>query len=339
MEERRLKLSYSSVSVYEKCPLQYKFLYVDKLPTIPTPALSFGESLHSALEWFYSGDTPHPPTLQQLLEKLDELWVSEGFQCLRADCHGNEIDQEEKYKAHAREVLTAFYYANAPNFRLPLALEHRFSLDLGEFVLTGRIDRVDRHPDGSYEIIDYKTNRRLPTLDQLREDLQLPIYQFAAGEIWGITPAKLTFYYLLPNQRYSTGGLDSERVEKSINRIREIAQRIQEGHFQPSRNPLCPWCDFNQHCPLMAQGRPELTSLARRYVDLLRRRKLIDEMMSELAERLNDLWGEDLPHTIEEEDFSLCRVFSDDGWSYQFIESKAREEIIEKKMEDETPTE
>ncbi len=334
MEESRLKLSYSSISVYEKCPLQYKFQYVDRLPMEPTPALSFGASLHSVLEWFYSVGTPHPPKLEELLAKLDELWVSEGFDRIRANSPGNGQDQEEKYKAHAREVLTIFYHSNASSFRLPLALEHRFSLDLGDFLLTGCIDRVDRHPDGSYEIIDYKTNRRLPTLDQLREDLQLPIYQLAASEIWGIIPAKLTFYYLLPNQKYSTGGFDATRMEMAINRIREVARRIGEGHFQPKRNPLCPWCDFAAQCPLIAEGRSELAYLADRYADLLHRRRIIEDMMSEIADRIDELWPEDQPHAIHGENFSIKRVSSQQGWIYQLIESETREDArVEEPMD------
>jgi hypothetical protein len=46
-----LRLSYSAVSTYEKCPLSYRFQYIEKIEVKPTPYLSFGKSLHSALEW------------------------------------------------------------------------------------------------------------------------------------------------------------------------------------------------------------------------------------------------------------------------------------------------
>jgi ATP-dependent helicase/DNAse subunit B len=50
-----LRLSYSSISTYEKCPFQYFLQYVERLEMPRSPALSFGSSLHGALERFHSG--------------------------------------------------------------------------------------------------------------------------------------------------------------------------------------------------------------------------------------------------------------------------------------------
>ena len=48
----------------------------------------------------------------------------------------------------------------------PIWLEKQFQFKLGPHVLRGRVDRVDRLPDGGYELIDYKTGRP-QTLAQL----------------------------------------------------------------------------------------------------------------------------------------------------------------------------
>ena len=55
-----MKISYSAISSYQTCPLAYKFQYVDRLPTAPSPALSFGQSLHEVLRWFYDVPTEDP---------------------------------------------------------------------------------------------------------------------------------------------------------------------------------------------------------------------------------------------------------------------------------------
>jgi RecB family exonuclease len=311
-----LKLSYTKINIYEKCPLQYKYQFVDELPIEPSPARSFGESLHAALEWFYSVDTPHPPDLESLLHKLDEVWISEGYR-KRGDPSGGDLeDEEERYKAHARDVLTRFYYANASRFLLPVAVEKKFGIDMGDFLITGRIDRVDRHPDGTYEIIDYKTHRKLPTLESLKEDLQLPIYQYAAAGIWGVTPGKLTFYYLLPNQKYTTRGFDQEQMERFLERIRSVAKNIEAGKFEPRRNSLCPWCSFKELCPEATSERPQLTALIDRYADLSRRRRLLEGMIEELDRELHELWSEDLPDTIHSERHVLHRKPTEKGWVY-----------------------
>src|SRR5207249_7922371 len=108
------------------------------------------------------------------------------------------------YLDHARQVLADYHRANAASFRVPAALEFRFSIEVEGVPLTGTIDRLARIPGGGYEIIDYKTSRRLPPKAVVDRDLQLSVYYLAAREIWGIEPERLTLYYLLPNQRMTT---------------------------------------------------------------------------------------------------------------------------------------
>ena len=47
-------LSFSAVSLYQRCPLAFKFKYIDGLPEeTVSSSLVFGGSVHSALElWF-----------------------------------------------------------------------------------------------------------------------------------------------------------------------------------------------------------------------------------------------------------------------------------------------
>ena len=272
-----LRLSYSAISAYERCPLSYRYRYVDGIEEEPSPHLSFGRSLHAALEWLYRRDVPVPPTLQELLDHLDSCWSSDGFE-------GEE--QESSFLEHAREVLSCFYHVNVADFRLPVALEERFELDMDGYVLSGVIDRVDRHPDGRYEIIDYKTNRRLPELSRLRDDLQLPIYQLACGEVWGIMPSKLTFYYLVPNQRYSTRPLDVGGMARVRERIGRVAERISAGDFEPTSNRLCPWCSYRDICPEAQRGDDDRESYRARHRALLSRRERLDELILELESEM-----------------------------------------------------
>ena len=66
-----MRLSYSSIDAYETCPARFKFQYEDRIPGKPSPALSFGDSLHQALFHFHSRPVPEPPALEELHEMLD----------------------------------------------------------------------------------------------------------------------------------------------------------------------------------------------------------------------------------------------------------------------------
>lgn len=52
------RLSFSRVDTYERCPLLFRFRYVDKLPSTPSPDLSWGSSIHAALEAWWDQKLP-----------------------------------------------------------------------------------------------------------------------------------------------------------------------------------------------------------------------------------------------------------------------------------------
>jgi putative RecB family exonuclease len=235
-----MRLSYSSISTYETCPAKYRFQYEDRLPTGSSPALSFGDSLHRALYRFHDRPVPVAPTLDELLEMLEAGWTSDGYR---------DTSEEQLYLEHGRQVLSEYHRANADAFRIPAALEFRFTVEVEGVELSGMIDRLDRIPGGGYEIIDYKTSRRLPPKAVVDRDLQLSLYHLAAREIWGIEPERLTLYFLLPGQRMSTFRTASD-ADDLKRRIATVAERIAAGKFEPRQNPLCDWCDFQRVCPL-----------------------------------------------------------------------------------------
>jgi putative RecB family exonuclease len=235
-----MKRSYSSISTYELCPLKWRFQYEERLPTSTSPALAFGDSLHRALHRFHDRPVPVAPSLGELHEMLDDEWVSAGYR---------DPGEEETYRAHGHQVLAEYHRDNAPSFRIPAALEHRFTIEIEGAEVSGVIDRMDRIPGGGYEIIDYKTSRRLPPRNRVDADLQLSVYYLAAREIWGIEPDRLTLYFLLPGERMTTVRTRTD-ADELRRRIATVAERIAAGKFEPRANPLCDWCDFQARCPL-----------------------------------------------------------------------------------------
>ena len=235
-----MKLSYSSIDTYETCPARYKFQYEDRLPRQETPALSFGDVLHRVLYRFHNRPVPVAPSLEELHEMLEDEWSDHVF--------ATESDAS-LYREHAWQILAEYHAENAGSFRIPAALEHRFVVDVDGVQLQGVIDRMDRIPGGGYEIIDYKTSRRLPPKHYVDTDLQLSLYYLAAQEIWGIEPERLTLYYLIPGQRMSTFRTPA-MTQETRHRVATVAERISAGKFEPRQNPLCDWCDYQPFCPL-----------------------------------------------------------------------------------------
>jgi putative RecB family exonuclease len=280
-----MRLSYSSINTYETCPAKYRFQYEERLPSAPSAALSFGDSLHQALHRFHSRPVPVAPSIEELHEILEAVWVGEGFA---------DVSEEQMYLDHGRQVLAQYHRENADHYRIPAALEFRFQIDVEGVTLSGVIDRMDRIPGGGYEIIDYKTNRRLPPQSRINDDLQLSIYALAAREVWGIEPERLTLYYLLPGQRMSTTR-GAREIDELRRRIATVAERIEAGKFEPRQNPLCDWCDFQALCPLFRhkiekeQGdpAPRMTQIVEEWISLKRQGREVYRRIDELAGLIN----------------------------------------------------
>ena len=280
-----MRLSYSSMNTYETCPAKFKFQYEDRVPQGRSAALSFGDSLHRALHLFHNRPVPVAPSADELLEMLDACWVSEGF---------TNDSEERTYQDHGRQVLSQYHRENADDYRIPAALEFRFTIDVEGVALSGVIDRMDRIPGGGYEIVDYKTNRRLPPQARIDQDLQLSIYHMAAREIWGIEPERLTLYYLLPGQRMTTVRTPRD-VDELRRRIGVVAERIEAGLFEPRQNPLCDWCEYQALCPLFRhrfeqeQGdpAPRMTQIVDEWIGLKRKGREVYRRIDELAGLIN----------------------------------------------------
>src|SRR5215211_3325127 len=233
---RGLMLSASDIDTYRICPLKYKFARVFRIPQEPTIHQRFGIVLHQVLERFHGQGGGSLDTLMDLFEAA---WRRNGF---------GESDDELQFRARAVEALRRYWELDRSSDAEPVWFERSFAFRLGPHLLRGRVDRVDRHPDGSYELIDYKTGRA-KTEDELREDVQLSVYQMGAREAWGLETSAQSYLYVLTGEKVPVEHSDEEldRVRATVS---EIAGGILKQRFEPTPSPeICRFCDYRIICP------------------------------------------------------------------------------------------
>jgi CRISPR/Cas system-associated exonuclease Cas4 (RecB family) len=152
--------------------------------------------------------------------------------------------------------LERFYKHNQPwNFNV-VDLESRFEVDLENHTLAGIIDRIDKNED-VYEIIDYKTARKMPSKENIDKNLQMSIYHLGLTKRWPhLNPSKikLSFYFLKHGEKISTSR-SPEQLENTkkfiLKTIDEIEQKIKDNYnFPPLPSGLCDWCGYRQMCPM-----------------------------------------------------------------------------------------
>jgi CRISPR/Cas system-associated exonuclease Cas4 (RecB family) len=233
---------------------------------------------------------------------LDRNWIPDGY---------TDAKHEARNRSHAVEILTRFHRDNAASYALPAALEERFEIDVDGVRVSGQIDRMDRLPDGGYEIIDYKTSRRLPDLATVEESLQLSMYHLAAREKWGIDPERLTLYFVVHGQPMSTPGRTDAQIDAVRRHVVTIAERIDAGRFEPKQSKLCDYCDYQPICPvfrnagerLRGESDAEIGAAVDEWV------RLADEAAS-IRERMRELETTLLPFSLRHD---YARLFTAEG--------------------------
>jgi putative RecB family exonuclease len=200
---------------------------------------SFGTCIHACVEHFYRVRTPPPPSLEKLLDFYRAHWISEGYET---------PEDEAGYQAYGEEILTTFWNTHAPDFRMPVAVEKLFMLDVEGVKVRGYIDHVAKLDSGALSVIDYKTNRDLFTAEYVENDLQLTIYQLAAEQLWHLPVEKLTLYHLRSNTPCTAPGRSPEVLQEARELILDVADRITRQAFPATLNQYCP-CDYPEHCP------------------------------------------------------------------------------------------
>ena len=80
IEKRPLVLSYSQISIYQQCPLKYKFQYIERRPSKPSPHLDFGITIHNTLKDFHEDFDPNRASLADLLNLYEKSWLAEGYE-------------------------------------------------------------------------------------------------------------------------------------------------------------------------------------------------------------------------------------------------------------------
>jgi len=232
-----LSLSASDLDLYLTCPLKYKFGRVFGIPQEPTINQRFGILIHNVLERFHKeGEEEGLPRLMDLFEAG---WRRAGF---------GSSDDELQFRDRAREAMRLYWERECDAEGKPVWLERKFDIKIGEHHVRGRVDRVDRLPDGGHELIDYKTGERKSEAD-LESDLQLALYRLAAREAWGLEAGTGSYYYVLDADKVAAPVRpdDAERVERTV---LQVGEGILGQDFEPRPSPtVCSWCDYRLICP------------------------------------------------------------------------------------------
>ncbi len=158
-------ISVTALLTFMRDEEEFYWRYVRRVPSPPAPAAQLGIELHRRIEQHARGGVVIGPSAEE--EEPYDLDPGER----RGD--GKAVSADEMWQNFLSSRFAKI---------TPLMTEQPFTLYIGEGLsVTGRIDAIFEHDDGTWEVVDYKTGMREP------EPLQLAIYAKAVKEIWNRT--------------------------------------------------------------------------------------------------------------------------------------------------------
>ncbi|PIS13540.1 MAG: hypothetical protein COT67_01215 [Candidatus Tagabacteria bacterium CG09_land_8_20_14_0_10_41_14] len=349
-----MRISFSLLETYKNCPLKFKYQQLDKIKTPKNIEAVFGNAIHSSLKKLFER-TPLFPSLDEVIDHFQNNFAE------KVESLNLEPDTIAAYTKEGITLLKNFYKKNPPwNFNV-VELESRFSVILEDpenketHILAGIIDRIDKHEEnGAYEIIDYKTSKRMPSQDDTDKNLQLSIYNLGLLKKWPhLDPEKikLSLYFLKHGEKAETKRTkeDLENTKTEILKtIREIEDLIKkEKEFIPTPSGLCDWCGYQKMCPMwrhlfqsQISNLPATRDLAQRDKSqkdqipaLINKYLELDDQTSQNKRRLAEIKAQ-IDNFMSQED--ITRVFGENAYftrisqEKEVFDSKKAQEALKK---------
>nr|WP_288870446.1 RecB family exonuclease [uncultured Corynebacterium sp.] len=254
---RPLALSPSRASDYKRCPLQYRFRAIDRLPEPSTEAQVKGTLVHAVLEEMFSWpreERTYPAAVKQLKPTWEQMRIDDPT------C-AEPVEDDYQLLVDARTLLRGYFTMENPLGFDAHAQEMPVDFTLPNGVpVRGFIDRVDIAQTGEVRVVDYKTGKKpLPRYSQDAQ-FQMRFYALVYWRLFGIVPTQLKLMYLkvMDSMILTPSREELEYFERDLAELWwKIEADGKAGSFRPQQSKLCGWCAFQSLCPAFGGTPPE----------------------------------------------------------------------------------
>jgi len=289
MPRRLYACTPTRLSTWLDCPRRYRMSYLDRPAPPKGPPWahnSLGASVHNALaSWWRLPRRERTVTAAGNL--LDRGWLADGFA---------GPAQSEAHRQRCRQMVET-YVAGLDPAAEPAGVERTVATRSDLIAVSGRIDRLDDRrlihsapgvqAAGELVVVDYKTGRYRPTVDDVRTSLPLALYALGAARVLRRPCRRVELHHLpsgsvlgwdhtqetlarqlsraediaaecaAADERYHAAGGSPPRVAAAAGGSGGSPPRVAAGLtgadtdevFPPRPGPGCGWCDFRALCP------------------------------------------------------------------------------------------
>ncbi|WP_346277269.1 PD-(D/E)XK nuclease family protein [Pseudonocardia sp.] len=305
---RLVRVTPSRLATWTDCPRRYRMTYLDR-PSPPRGGAwahnTLGAVVHLALRSLF--DLPAADRTPRVAAALvNRHWTSEGFRdaaqaaeyreragewvadyAAEWSASGASIDPEwsaggasidPEWSAGGASIDPEWSAGGASMDTVaesdvgPVGLEQWVSVATDRILAEGRVDRIDRRGT-ELVVVDYKTGRRTPTVEDARSSQALALYALATEHTLRRPCTQVELHHL-PSREVLAWRHDRASLREHVRRAEETAADLAaasdelvaggdaESIFPPRPGPRCSTCHVRRNCPEGRAAAPERTSWA-----------------------------------------------------------------------------
>ena len=248
-------LSPTRLNDYLEC--QRKFFYLKVLNIDIQQAnwdnANYGTAIHNVLEKAvnFAFENNFYPKLEEMLEWFNQNMDNSTF---------TTVEKKEMFLKRGKTALSDYYprFIETP-IKSIVNVEYSFNnVEVQGNFISGKIDRIEKNKDGTFELYDYKTGTPVSAkkveIGESREDYfnQLCFYKYAFEKLTNKKVSKVGLIYIENHSKTiykELGQNDMEYIENLITKAYEDIKDLQFNETAKS-NDTCKYCAYKQICKL-----------------------------------------------------------------------------------------
>ena len=251
----QVELAVTALSEFVQCPQRYRWRYDLRVPQTALPREADGAARESAGPDAASAGT----FFHRCMELLDFDAPQTADTVARQAAAETGIGDEfiPSLTAELADMIEQFRQTPLWQQLASAEQSHReldFILSTSSATLRGQIDLLTADADGTWRIVDYKSDR-LNGADvaehSRHHELQMRIYAAAAAGFLGSPPAEAVLYYLRTGETH-TISFDDEMIASIQNELGDLAGQLitarRTGEFASVRGEQCEYCAYRALC-------------------------------------------------------------------------------------------
>ena len=248
-------LSPTRLNDYLEC--QRKFFYLKVLNIDIQHAnwdnANYGTAIHNVLEKAvnFAFENNFYPKLEEMLEWFNQNMDNSTF---------TTVEKKEMFLKRGKTALSDYYprFIETP-IKSIINVEYSFNnVEVKGNFISGKIDRIEKNKDGTFELYDYKTGTPVSAkkveIGESREDYfnQLCFYKYAFEKLTNKKVSKVGLIYIENHSKTiykELGQNDMEYIENLITKAYEDIKDLQFNETAKS-NDTCKYCAYKHICTL-----------------------------------------------------------------------------------------